>query len=150
MGSDVAQCELLDLAGRLHDLGKAAIPDEILEKPGPHAPDERRVLERHPIVGSNMLTSLGLGDVAGWVRHQHERWDGAGFPDGLAGELIPQPARILAVANAFDTLISGSGYQSPLSRAQALAELEREAGAQFDPAVVEALASELRDPEYHL
>jgi diguanylate cyclase (GGDEF)-like protein len=148
-GSDAAQCELLDLAGRLHDLGKVAIPDEILWKPGPLAPDERRVLERHPIVGSNMLTSLGLGDVSGWVRHQHERWDGAGFPDGLASEAIPQPARILAVADAFDTLISGAGRGGPLSQAQAFAELEQEAGTRFDPAVVEALASELRDPEYH-
>jgi diguanylate cyclase (GGDEF)-like protein len=145
MGSDVAQCELLDLAGRLHDLGKVAIPDEILEKAGPVGPDERKVLERHPIVGSNMLISLGLGAVSEWVRHQHERWDGAGFPDGLAGEAIPQPARILAVADAYDTLISGPGR----SQAQALAELEREAGAQFDPAVVEALVAELRDPEYH-
>ena len=149
MGLDVAQCELLDLAGRLHDLGKVAIPDEILEKPGPLAPDERRVLERHPIVGSNMLISLGLGDVSGWVRHQHERWDGSGFPDGLAGEVIPLPARVLAVANAFDTLISGAGHRSPMSEAEALSELERAEGAQFDPAVVEALASELSDPEYH-
>jgi diguanylate cyclase (GGDEF)-like protein len=143
LGYDVEQSELLELAGRLHDLGKVAIPDEILEKPGPLAPDELRVLERHPIVGSNMLTSLGLGAVAGWVLHHHERWDGTGYPEGLAGEEIPQPARILAAADAFDRLMSAR-----FSSAHALGELERAAGTQFDPTVVAALVAELGDPEY--
>jgi diguanylate cyclase (GGDEF)-like protein len=150
LGCDVAQCELLELAGRLHDLGKVSIPDEILEKPGPLAPEERRVLERHPTVGSNMLTSLGLGAVSGWVLHHHERWDGTGYPDRLAGEAIPLPARILAVADAFDALISDVSYRKRLSQAQALFELEQGAGTQFDPAVVEALVTELGDPEYDL
>ena len=150
LGSGVEQCELLELAGRLHDLGKVAIPDEILEKPGPLAPDERRVLERHPTLGSNMLTSLGLGAVSGWVLHHHERWDGTGYPDGLAGDAIPQPARILAVADAFDALISDHPYRKRLSQTQALAELEHGAGTQFDPTVVDALVAELGDPEYDL
>jgi diguanylate cyclase (GGDEF)-like protein len=150
LGCGVEQCELLELAGRLHDLGKVAIPDEILEKPGPLAPDERRVLERHPTLGSNMLTSLGLGAVSGWVLHHHERWDGTGYPDGFAGEAIPQPARILAVADAFDALISDHPYRKRMSKTQALAELGREAGTQFDPTVVEALVTELGDPEYDL
>jgi diguanylate cyclase (GGDEF)-like protein len=150
MGCDVEQCELLELAGRLHDLGKVAIPDEILEKPGPLAPDERRVLERHPTVGSHMLTSLGLEAVADWVLHHHEQWNGMGYPEGLAGEAIPLPARILAAVDAFDVLVSDHIYRGRLSRAQALAELERGAGTQFDPKVVEALVAELGGPEYDL
>ncbi len=146
LGSDVDECELVELAGRLHDLGKVAIPDELLEKPGPLAPDERVVLERHPTVGSHMLTSLGLRVVSGWVLHHHERWDGTGYPSGLAGEAIPLPARILAVADAFDAMIN----RSRLSQTEAVGELEREAGTQFDPAVVAALVAELGDPEYDL
>jgi len=134
----------------LHDLGKVAIPDEILEKPGPLAPDERRVLERHPALGSNMLISLGLGAVSGWVLHHHERWDGTGYPDGLAGEAIPLPARILATVDAFDVLVSDHVYRGRLSQAQALAELKRGAGTHFDPAVVEALVAELGDADYNL
>ncbi len=150
LGCDVEQCELLALAGRLHDLGKVAIPDEILEKPGPLAPDERRVLERHPALGSNMLISLGLEAVSGWVLHHHERWDGTGYPDGLAGEAIPLPARILAAVDAFDVLVSDHIYRGRLSQAQALAELKRGAGTHFDPTVVEALVAELGNPEYEL
>jgi len=150
LGCDAEQCELLALAGRLHDLGKVAIPDEILEKPGPLAPDERRVLERHPALGSNMLISLGLEAVSGWVLHHHERWDGTGYPDGLAGEAIPLPARILAAVDAFDVLVSDHIYRGRLSQAQALAELKRGAGTHFDPTVVETLVAELGDPEYNL
>ena len=146
LGSDVDECELVELAGRLHDLGKVAIPDEILEKPGPLAPDERRVLERHPTVGSHMLTSLGLGAVSDWVLHHHERWDGTGYPGGLAGDAIPLPARILAAADAFDAMIC----RRRLNQTQAVAELELGAGTQFDPAVVAALVAELGDPEYDL
>jgi diguanylate cyclase (GGDEF)-like protein len=148
LGCDVEQCELIELAGRLHDLGKVAIPEEILDKPAPLAPDERRVLERHPTVGSNMLTSLGLGAVSSWVLHHHERWDGTGYPDALVGEVIPLPARILAVADAFDALVSDHVYRGRLSPAEALGELERGAGTQFDPTVVAALVAEVGDPEY--
>jgi HD-GYP domain-containing protein (c-di-GMP phosphodiesterase class II) len=108
------------------------------------------VLERHPKVGSNMLASLGLGAVSDWVLHHHERWDGTGYPDGLAGEAIPLPARILAVADTFDALVSEHSYAMRLSQARALTELQREAGTQFDPAVVEALVAELSDREYDL
>ena len=146
LGCDVDQCDLIALAGRLHDLGKVAIPDELLEKSGPLAPDERQVLERHATVGSNMLTSLGLGDMSGWVLHHHERWDGTGYPEGLAGEAIPLPARILATADAFDALI----FRKRMSQAQAVSELERGAGTQFDPTVVAALVAELGDQEYDL
>jgi diguanylate cyclase (GGDEF)-like protein len=148
LGWDVEQCELLELAGRLHDLGKVAIPDEVLEKDGPLAPEERKVLERHPTIGANMLTSLGLGAVSGWVLHHHERWDGTGYPDGLAGEAIPHPARILAAVDAFDVLSSDHVYRRRLSQEEAVGELERGAGTQFDPTVVAALVAELDETEY--
>ncbi len=150
MGWEAEQCKLLELAGRLHDLGKVGIPAEVLEKDGPLAPDERRVVERHPAIGSNMLTSLRLGAVSGWVLHHHERWDGTGYPDRLAGEAIPPAARILAVADAFDALTSDRVYRGRLTDSQALGELERAAGTQFDPNVVAALVAELADPEYDL
>jgi diguanylate cyclase (GGDEF)-like protein len=146
LGSDLDHCELVELAGRLHDLGKVAIPDEILEQPGPLAPDERRVLERHSTVGSHMLTSLGLGAVSDWVLHHHEHWDGTGYPEGLTGEAIPLPARILAAADSFDAMVG----RRRLSQTQAVGELEREAGTQFDPTVVAALVAELGDSEYDL
>jgi diguanylate cyclase (GGDEF)-like protein len=145
LGRDPEECDLIELAGRLHDLGKVAIPDEILEKPGPLDADERRVLERHPILGSNMLASLGLGNIAGWVLHHHERWDGTGYPDGHSGESIPLPARILAAAEAFDAMASDHVYRAGLSREDAIAELQRAAGKQFDPRVVIALVAELRE-----
>ncbi|HMI99985.1 MAG TPA: HD domain-containing phosphohydrolase [Gaiellaceae bacterium] len=148
MGWEAEQCKLLELAGRLHDLGKVAIPDEVLEKDGPLAPDERRLLERHPVIGSNMLTSLGLGAVSGWVLHHHERWDGTGYPDKLAGEAIPPAARILAAADAFDALTSDRVYRERLTDSQALDELERGAGTQFDPNVVATLVAEVTDPDY--
>ena len=140
----------MQAAGRLHDLGKVGIPPEVLEKDGPLAPDERRVVERHPAIGSNMLTSLRLGAVSGWVLHHHERWDGTGYPDRLAGEAIPPAARILAVADAFDALTSDRVYRKRLTDSQALGELERGAGTHFDPNVVAALVTELADTEYDL
>jgi diguanylate cyclase (GGDEF)-like protein len=150
MGWGAEECKLLELAGRLHDLGTIAIPDEVREKDGPLAPDERRVLERHAVIGSNMLASLGLGALSGWVRHHHERWDGTGYPDSLAGEAIPPAARILAAADAFDALTSDRSYRERLTDSQALGELERGAGTQFDPNVIATLVAELADPEYDL
>jgi diguanylate cyclase (GGDEF)-like protein len=143
LGYDREECDLIELAGRLHDLGKVAIPDEILEKPGPLDPDERRVLERHPVLGSNMLLSLGLATLAGWVLHHHERWDGSGYPEGLAGEDIPLAARILGAAEAFDAMTSDHVYRSALTRQEALGELERGSETQFDPRVVAELMAVL-------
>ena len=143
LGYDREECDLIELAGRLHDLGKVAIPDEILEKPAPLDPDERRVVERHAALGSNMLLSLGLGTLAEWVLHHHERWDGNGYPDGIAGEEIPLPARILSAAEAFDAMTSDHVYRPALSREHALAELERCSGTQFDPHVVAELRGTL-------
>ena len=97
-----------------------------------------------------MLESLGLEPIATWVLHHHERFDGDGYPDGLVGEEIPLPARILFVADAYDTITTDRVYRQKMSRSEALAEIERCSGTQFDPAVVNALREELADTELEL
>jgi diguanylate cyclase (GGDEF)-like protein len=143
LGIDESQVELIRLAGSLHDLGKLAIPEEILHKPGTLNEPERLVLQRHPQIGHRMLESLGVEPIADWVLHHHERWDGTGYPDRLRREEIPIGARIIFVADAYDGLTSERAHRESLSEPAALAELERCAGSQFDPAIVEALSEEL-------
>jgi diguanylate cyclase (GGDEF)-like protein len=116
------EVELLRLAGSLHDLGKLAIPEDILRKPGRLTDEERVVLERHPQIGFRMLEGLGVAPVAEWVLHHHERWDGRGYPDRRAGEEIPLGARILFVADAFDAMTSERVYRRRLEHDEALAE----------------------------
>jgi diguanylate cyclase (GGDEF)-like protein len=145
LGLDAEQVELTRLAGSLHDLGKLAIPEEILRKPGTLADSERLVLERHPQIGFRMLDSLGVDPVADLVLHHHERWDGAGYPDGLRGEQIPLGARIIFVTDAYDAMTSDRIYRPRRSSRAALAELERCAGTQFDPDIVAAFAEELEE-----
>jgi diguanylate cyclase (GGDEF)-like protein/putative nucleotidyltransferase with HDIG domain len=147
LGLDQEQIELARLAGSLHDLGKLAIPEEILRKPGPLTGPERLVLERHPQIGYRMLDSLGIEPVAEWILHHHERWDGTGYPDRLPGSEIPLGARIIFVVDAYDAMTSDRVYRGRLSQEEALAELERCAGTQFDPGVVAALADELEPVE---
>jgi diguanylate cyclase (GGDEF)-like protein/putative nucleotidyltransferase with HDIG domain len=146
LGSDAEMVELTRLAASLHDLGKLAIPEEILRKPTTLTESERLVLERHPQIGYRMLESLGVDPVAQWVLHHHERWDGTGYPDGLPGEEIPLGARIIFVADAYDAMTSDRVYRDRLTEADAMAELVRCAGTQFDPDVVSALAAELGVP----
>jgi len=143
VGLDPEQVELTRLAGSLHDLGKLAIPEEILRKPGVLADSERLVLERHPQIGFRMLDSLGVDPVADLVLHHHERWDGAGYPDGLRADRIPLGARIIFVADAYDAMTSDRTYRPKRSKDAALAELRRCAGTQFDPAIVAAFTEEL-------
>jgi diguanylate cyclase (GGDEF)-like protein len=143
LGLDREQVELTRLAASLHDLGKLALPEELLRKPGPLTDPERLVLERHPQIGYRMLDSLGVDPVADWVLHHHERWDGAGYPDQLEGEEIPLGARIIFVADAYDAMTSDRLYRGRRSPDAALAELRACAGSQFDPAVVGALEEEL-------
>ena len=120
---DAETVELIRLAGTLHDIGKLLVPQETLDKPGPLTPAERRVVERHAELGHRMLESLALEPIASWVLHHHERWDGAGYPHGLAAQDIPLPARILFVADAFDTMTSDNVYRAKMTRAEALAEV---------------------------
>ena len=147
MGLPRADVELARLAGRLHDIGKLAIPEEILRKPGPLNSAERLVLERHPQIGYRMLESLGIEPVATWVLHHHERWDGHGYPDRLSGEEIPLGSRILFVADAYDAMTSDRVYRRKLSHEDAIAELEHCAGAQFDPSVVQIFLEGLERTE---
>ncbi|MFL5981808.1 MAG: diguanylate cyclase [Gaiellaceae bacterium] len=143
VGLDPEHVELTRLAGSLHDLGKLAIPEEILRKPGALADSERLVLERHPQIGFRMLDSLGVDRVADLVLHHHERWDGAGYPDGMRGERIPLGARIIFVVDAYDAMTSDRIYRPKRSSEAALAELRRCAGTQFDPGIVAAFTEEL-------
>jgi diguanylate cyclase (GGDEF)-like protein/putative nucleotidyltransferase with HDIG domain len=148
LGLAAEDVELMRLAGSLHDVGKLAIPEEILRKPGLLTEAERLVLQRHPQIGSRMLASLGVEPVAEWVLRHHERWDGTGYPEGLAGEEIPLGARIIFVADAFDAMTCDRVYRDSISDLDAVAELERCAGTQFDPEVVHALVAEIaaREP----
>jgi len=141
LGLALEVVELARLAGSLHDLGKLAIPEEILRKPGPLNEAERLVLERHPQIGYRMLESLGVEPIASWVLHHHERWDGTGYPRGLGGARIPLGSRILFVADAYDAMTTDRVYRRRVPHERAIAELERCAGTQFDPRVVEAFVA---------
>jgi diguanylate cyclase (GGDEF)-like protein len=140
LGLVAEEVELLRIAGLLHDLGKVAVPEHILSKPGPLTADEHEAIAVHPLVGYRMLTSLRIEPVATWVLHHHERFDGNGYPDGLAGEDIPIGSRILLVADAYEAMTTDRLYRSTRSSEDALAEVMRCAGTQFDPLVVDALA----------
>ena len=142
LGIEESQIELTQLAASLHDLGKLAIPEEILRKPSALNESERLVLQRHPQIGHRMLESLGVEPIADWVLHHHERWDGSGYPDRLQGDEIPLGSRIIFVADAWDAMTSERVYRKPLSEREAMAELERCAGTQFDPVVVGAFYEE--------
>jgi two-component system cell cycle response regulator len=133
-------------AAQLHDLGKLAVPDEILHKAGPLDEREWAFVRQHPLVGERILrASPAFRNVATIVRSTHERWDGAGYPDGLAQSEIPIASRIIAACDAFTAMTAARPYRAALSTEAALAELENFAGTQFDPAVVSVLAAHVRD-----
>jgi diguanylate cyclase (GGDEF)-like protein/putative nucleotidyltransferase with HDIG domain len=139
MGLDVEVVEQVRLAGLLHDLGKIAIPDRILQKPGRLDPDELRVMREHPVLGARLLEGLGVSPVDRWILHHHERWDGSGYPLGLAGEEIPLGSRIILVADAFDAMTSDRCYRAAGTASAAIAELRKRCWTQFDARVVAAL-----------
>lgn len=139
MGCSNEERDILRFAGPLHDIGKIGIPDDILLKPGPLGKAEFERIKAHPVIGAGIIGQLGLWEREQQiVRWHHERYDGNGYPDGLAGEEIPLLARILAVADAFDAMSSNRVYREAMDEAQILASLKNGAGSQFDPAVVEA------------
>ena len=134
-----AQREALELGALLHDLGEIRIPEAVLGKPGPLTPEERHLVERHPEWGIELLEAVPLlTPAADVVAGHHERWDGGGYPQGLAGEVIPLTARIFAVVDALDAMTRDRPWRAARSVADALAVLRQEAGGQFDPRIVEA------------
>jgi ribonuclease P protein subunit RPR2 len=123
----------------LHDVGKVAVADAILFKPGPLTREERELMQRHPVIGSDILDHVDFLDEAkAVVRHHHERWDGEGYPDRLAGEDIPLAARVFAVADTLDALTTDRPYRAASSWAQARTVIHEHSGSQFDPAMVAA------------
>jgi hypothetical protein len=146
MGLNAADsAELLAAAG-LHDIGKAWVPDRLLEKPGPLTESEWEVMRQHTVVGERILSAVEeLRGVARLVRHSHERWDGAGYPDGLAGAQIPLGSRIIFCADTFHAIRSDRPYRKGRSAGEALAEIQRCAGTQFDPDVVTELERVIRE-----
>jgi len=136
-----AQRQMVEFAALLHDVGKIRVPKHILDKPAALTPAERQVMEQHTIWGEQMLSGVGgmLAEVGRVVRSCHEWWDGGGYPDGLAGAAIPTPARIVCVCDAFSAMTTDRPYRQARGAPEALQELRRCAGTQFDPAVVHAL-----------
>lgn len=132
------------LAAHLHDIGKVAVPDSILDKPGPLDEEEWAIIRRHTLFGERIIAAApALRQVATLVRASHERWDGAGYPDGLAGPDIPLGSRIILACDAYQAITSDRVYSASRTPAEAKAELHRHAGTQFDPAIVEALVAVL-------
>ena len=137
LGLDAEGIDTITRAAELHDVGKVAVPDAILRKPGPLTEDEWTLMREHTLIGERILGTVpALRPVGMLVRSSHERWDGRGYPDALAGERIPLGARIIFVCDAYDAMIEDRPYQPAKSEAEAIAELKKHAGVQFDPEVV--------------
>ncbi len=139
LGFEGEQLSRMRLAGLLHDVGKIGVPDAILNKPAKLTDDEYAVMQAHSVLGYEIIEAAGMPEQARWVRHHHERVDGRGYPDRLAGEDIPLESRIILVADAFEAMTSDRPYRKAPGREFAVAELKRGAGSQFDADVVEAL-----------
>jgi putative two-component system response regulator len=147
-GFDDLQQEALAYGALLHDVGKIGIPEAILHKPGPLDAQEWTVLRRHPEIGERICRPLGLSSrFLPIVRHHHERWDGCGYPDGLAGELIPVGARIVGVVDAFDAMTHDRPYRAARPTGEALDEIRRESGRQFDPGLASLFIENLEATE---
>jgi two-component system, cell cycle response regulator len=142
------ELEELRLAAELHDVGKLAIPDVVLQKAGPLDPTEWGFIHSHTLIGQRILSAASaLRPVGAIVRSTHENWDGTGYPDGLAGEAIPLSARIIAVCDAYSAMTSDRPYRGARTPDEAIAELRRCAGQQFDPRVVDLISTVLADED---
>jgi HD-GYP domain-containing protein (c-di-GMP phosphodiesterase class II) len=140
LGLDDAVCEDAEIAGLLHDIGKLALPDRILHKPASLDPAERALVQQHPAIGERILREVpGLASIADAVRASHERFDGMGYPDGLAADEIPLVARIVSVCDTWHVMTSDRPYRERLSTTEALMRLRFASGTQLDPDVVVAL-----------
>lgn len=148
LGCSSGQLESLRTAGYLHDIGKIGVRDSILTKPGPLTAEEYEIVKKHPAIGDSIVAELGLSpEERSIIRHHHERWDGAGYPDGLEGTGISVLARIVTVADAFDAMTSRRSYRQTMSAGESLAELVRNRGRQFDPEVVDAFVDVVKKIE---
>ena len=145
MGLSAETATLATLSGVLHDIGKRSIPKSVLDKPGPLTEAEWVVMRTHPHRGYEMILGDVHPDVADTVRSHHERFDGRGYPRGLAGQAIPIAARVLLVADAYDAMTTVRPYQGAMSWQAALTELRMYAGYQFDPDVVEAMVDMVKE-----
>jgi len=144
LGMSVGELQALGYAALFHDIGKIGVPDGILNKPGSLTPEEWEVMKRHPVIGAEILAPLEfMGPALPIVLHEHEHWDGSGYPDGLAGERIPLGARVILVCDAFDAMTTDRPYRSALPHEEATSRLRAGAGGQFDPAVVEVFLQTL-------
>ncbi len=152
LGLGVEEQRAVEFGALLHDIGKIAVPKEIVNKPGKLDPREWEIIKTHTVEGQRMLERVGgfMGNVGHIVRCHHERWDGGGYPDGLRGHDIPLAARIISCCDAFNAMTTNRPYRRAMPAATALAELQEHAGSQFDPAVVGALVSMIarsREPD---
>jgi putative nucleotidyltransferase with HDIG domain len=143
LGLDGRERRNLEFGALLHDIGKIRVADEIINKPGKLTDAEWAEIKRHPVDGQRMLERVGgvLAEVGLIVRHHHERWDGDGYPDAIAGSAIPLAARIICACDAYSAMTTNRAYRAAMPVADALAELRRCAGSQFDPAVIDALVA---------
>jgi len=140
MGLSLAEQQRIHIGAHLHDIGKIGIPDAILNKPGRLTESEFAIMRQHPEIGGTIVSKVRVFQpVVDIVRHHHERFDGTGYPDKLCGTEISLGARIVAVADALDAMISTRSYRLPLQVREALAEMERCCGSQFDPEIVDVL-----------
>ncbi len=140
LGLATAKVDRIAHAALLHDVGKLGVPHEILHKRGPLTEEEWAVMADHPVAGERILLRIPeLAPIAPIVRHEHEHWDGSGYPDGLRGRNIPIGSRIILAVDAYEAMITPRPYRPAMPRAQAIAELRAGAGLTFDPEVIEAL-----------
>jgi putative nucleotidyltransferase with HDIG domain len=140
LGLNLESVEQLRFAGLLHDIGKTGLPEEILLKPSALTPDEMAAMKQHAELGASILDQIEfLKSLTPIILHHHEHWDGSGYPQGLKGEAIPIMSRVLAVADAYDSMTTERSYLPKLTVAQARVEIESSAGTLFDPVVVAAL-----------
>ena len=145
LGLGDTELDELRRAAQLHDIGKIAIPDQIIHKPGPLDEEEWVFVRQHSVVGERILAaSPALRAIGPIVRSTHERWDGSGYPDGLAGEEIPLASRIIAACDAFVAMSAERAHRPALTQVEALEQLQANAGTQFDPSVIDALVACIR------
>lgn len=142
LGITGIQLEIVHMAAHLHDIGKIGVPNEVLLKPGSLSEEEWLLIKQHPRIGYDILShSAALQDIADIVLHHHERWDGKGYPDGLKGHEIPAGARIIALADSIDAMMSERPYRRPMTQQRCMEQIAVNKGVQFDPMFTELALS---------